>query len=86
MIIVWGKYYYAGDNYIDKGKKLYFKGLLVIKKVLDMLINEYENIENLCHDGIQNYIDTLIFALKVMKNKTNKEVRKHKKSIDKATF
>lgn len=51
-----------------------------------MLINEYENIENLCHDGIQNYIDTLIFALKVMKNKTNKEVRKHKKSIDKATF
>ena len=86
MIIIWGKYYYAGDNYTDIGKKLYFKGLLVVKKVLDMLINEYKNIENLCHDGIQNYIDTLIFAFKVMKNKTNREIRKHKKSIVKATF
>lgn len=86
MIIVWGKYYYAGDNYIDIGKKLYFKGLLVVKKVLDILINEYENIEKLCYDGIQNYIETLIFAFKVMKNKTNREIRKHKKSIVKATF
>lgn len=86
MIIVWGKYYYAGDNYIDRGKKLYFKGLLVIKKVLDIVIDEYENIEKPYHDGIQNYIETLTFSLKVMKNKTNKEIRKHKKSIVKATF
>lgn len=86
MIIVWGKYYYAGDNYIDRGKKLYFKGLLVIKKVLDIVIDEYENIEKPYHDRIQNYIETLTFSLKVMKNKTNKEIRKHKKSIVKATF
>lgn len=86
MIIVWGEYYYAGDNYIGRGKKLYFKGLLVVKKVLDILINEYENIEKLCYGGIQNYIETLTFSLKVMKNKTNREIRKHKNSIVKATF
>ncbi|GAA0084829.1 hypothetical protein UT300007_12680 [Clostridium sp. CTA-7] len=86
MIIVWGKYYYDGDNYRDKGRKLYFKELLVIKKASDILINEYENIENSCHDGIQNYIETLTFALKIMKNRINKEIRKHKKSINRETL
>lgn len=86
MLIVWGGYWYVGDNYRDRGRKVYFKGLLINKKILEIVLDKYKNNYNSSNEGLQNYIDTLIFALKVMKNKTNKEIRKHKKSIVKATF
>ncbi|WP_055253994.1 hypothetical protein [Clostridium paraputrificum] len=60
--------------------------MLINKKILEIVLDKYKNNDNSSNEGLQNYIDTLIFALKVMKNKTNKEIRKHKKSIVKATF